>query len=555
MHFNNPTQQKMKIKNMTTLHSRKSIGRSLSWRCGFVLVPLALVCFGLSPTAKAVLPPPAPDGGYPGANTAEGDFALLNLTSGINNTAVGKDALLHNTTGGFNVGIGSGALASNTTGSFNMAVGTQALTNNTANFNLAIGFRVGFMNTTGRHLTGIGAGALQENTTASFNTAIGAAALHANTTGEDNTAIGADALTLNIDGASNTAVGFQALENNDSSGNALADRNTAVGSEALEANVDGVDNTAVGSQALQSNTTGQDNTAVGSLALNANIAGGANSAFGLQALTKSTAAFAFSDAFGWLALFNNTTGSVNNAFGSTALFNNIDGSHNAGFGDRALFFNQHGFVNTAIGDRAGENILGTGNVCIGFNVFGAPTDNFTIRIGDNLSTTAGASQCFIGGIFNQTGGTQFVAVNSAGKLGFFTSSRRFKDEIKPMDQASEVIYSLKPVSFRYKAEIEPSRPLSFGLVAEDVEKISPDLVMRDADGNANTVRYEAVNAMLLNEFLKEHKKVQELEATVAQQQKGMEVLTAQLKEQAAQIQKVSARLEVSKPTPQVVGNQ
>src|SRR5205809_1617524 len=131
---------------MTTLNFRKSIGRSLSWRCGFVLVPLALVCFGLVQNAKALLPLPVPDGGYPGGNTAEGINALhdVNTAVGINNTAVGANALTHNTTGFYNVAVGAGALASNTTGDFNMAIGTEALRENNANLNLAIGFRVLF---------------------------------------------------------------------------------------------------------------------------------------------------------------------------------------------------------------------------------------------------------------------------------------------------------------------------------------------------------------------------------------------------------------------------
>ena len=154
-----------------------------------------------------------------------------------------------------------------------------------------------------------------------------------------------------------------------------------------------------------------------------------------------------------------------------------------------------------------------------------------------------------------------VKVNAAGQLGTAPSSARFKEEIQPMNKASEAILALKPVSFRYKKEIDPDRIPQFGLVAEQVEKVNPDLVARDADGKAYTVRYEAVNAMLLNEFLKEHKRVEaqqatitELKSTVAQQQKGMEILTAQLKEQAARIQKVSVQIEMSKRAPQVVTN-
>ena len=145
-------------------------------------------------------------------------------------------------------------------------------------------------------------------------------------------------------------------------------------------------------------------------------------------------------------------------------------------------------------------------------------------------------------------------MSPSGKLGALVSSRRFKDEIKPMEQASEVIYQLKPVSFRYKPEIEPARPLGFGLIAEDVEKVNPALVLPDKDGKPFTVRYDQVNAMLLNEFLKEHRKNEEQEKTIAELKSGMTALAATVKEQASKIQKVSAQLEASKPAPQVVNN-
>jgi hypothetical protein len=128
------------------------------------------------------------------------------------------------------------------------------------------------------------------------------------------------------------------------------------------------------------------------------------------------------------------------------------------------------------------------------------------------------------------------------------SSKRFKDAIKPMDKASEAILALKPVTFHYKHEIDPEGIRQFGLVAEQVEKVNPDLVVRDANGEVYSVRYDAVNAMLLNEFLKEHHQVQDLKAIVAQQQKQIGSLTAGL-------QKVSAQLEASKPAPQIVNNQ
>jgi hypothetical protein len=140
-------------------------------------------------------------------------------------------------------------------------------------------------------------------------------------------------------------------------------------------------------------------------------------------------------------------------------------------------------------------------------------------------------------------------------------SQRFKDDIKPMDKASEAILALKPVTFRYKQEIDPARSPQFGLVAEDVEKVDPDLVVCDANGKVYTVRYDAVNAMLLNEFIKEHRKVEEQareiqkqKATITELKKGMETVVAHLKEQASQIQKVSAQLEARKSSPQIVLN-
>ena len=180
-----------------------------------------------------------------------------------------------------------------------------------------------------------------------------------------------------------------------------------------------------------------------------------------------------------------------------------------------------------------------------------------------MSGVVGESNaCYIGSIFGATsaGGTP-VFINTFGKLGTLTSSARFKDDIKPMDKASETLFALKPVTFRYKKEIDPAGASQFGLVAEDVQEANPDLVVRDKDAKPYSVRYDAVNAMLLNEFLKEHRKVEEqsreiLEqrATIAELKKGMATVVAQLKEQAAQIQKVSAQLEASKPAPQVVNN-
>ena len=349
---------------MTILRLIKSIGRSPS-RLALLLILLVFACFALSQSAQGVVP--APDGGYPGQNSAEGQNALKNLTTGSGNTAVGWFSLKSLATGSFNTGVGAGTLALNT---------------------------------------------------ADNNTATGAAALFLNTTGDGNTANGVAALLSNSTGAANTANGVQALF---------------------------------------SNTTGFDNTAVG-----------------------------------WQALVNNTAS----------------------------------FNNTAIGIFAGYGITTASNV-IAIGTPGANVDN----------------SCYIGGIAgaDATGGDP-VFVTGAGKLGTINPppSARFKEEIKPMNEASEVILALNPVTFRYKKEFDPKHMPQFGLVAEDVEKVDPDLVKRDRDGKLQTVRYEAVNAMLLNEFLKEHRTVQELKKEVA-------ALTAGL-------QKVSAQLEANKPAPQMVNN-
>jgi Chaperone of endosialidase len=348
-----------------------------------ILVGLALTCFWLLPARNAFGVVPAPDGGYPGQNTAEGESALLHLAGGTYNTALGWTSL------GFNV-----------TGNYNTGVGAATLLNNTAD-----------------------------------------------------------------------------------------------------------ENTATGTGALLSNTTGGANTANGAFALITNTTGFSNNAFGDSAL-----------AF-------NTMGSRNTAIGHSALLNSTTGTRNTAIGDSALFSNSTGDSNIALGVNAGS-VLKTANhvICIGSD-------------GANVSNS-----CFIGQIFGATSsGGASVLINSNGRLGTMTSSARFKEDINPMNHASDALYALKPVTFRYKKDIDPQGVSQFGLVAEDVEKVNPDLIVRDKNGKPYSVRYDQVNAMLLNEFLKEHRDVQELKKQVA-------TLTAGL-------QKVSAQLEASKPAPQLANNQ
>jgi hypothetical protein len=451
---------------------------------------IGIVCIGVFPNAQAVSP--APDGGYPGGNTAEGQNALFSLTSG-----------------GFNTAVGFFALRSNATGQLNTATGAGTLLASTADENTATGAAALLSNTTGPANTANGAFALFRNTTGGFNTATGDSALFSNTVGAQNTATGFSALTSNTGGLRNTGNGAYALANN-----ITGNDNTANGMFTLFSNTIGHDNTATGSQALYSNTIGLRNTANGAYALANNITGNDNVANGFQALYSNT--YNYNTAIGVSALFANTTGFQNTANGFQALQNNTDGSGN-----------------TAIGASAGIQIR---NVCIGVNVFG----------------DAGASNTtWIRNVYDSVASGRAVYVDFDGKIGTLASSRRYKEEIKPIKQASEVLYRLKPVSFRYKKEIDRSHALSFGLLAEEVANVDPDLVTPDRDGKPETVRYEAVNAMLLNEFLKEHRKNEdlkkELQATVSQQQKQIDALTAGL-------QKVNAQLETSRPATQTVLN-
>jgi hypothetical protein len=320
------------------------------------------------------------------------------------------------------------------------------------------------------------------------------------------------------------------------------DNNTAIGFNALFSNTIGTTNTATGALALYNNTTGFTNTATGTFALYNNTTGYSNTAIGQAALQYNTTGY-YNTAIGFWALYYNTTGSHNVAEGESALWVNETGNDNTATGAFALYNNTTGSNNIALGFQAGYNLTaGSNNIYIGSR--GTASEYRTIRIGDP-STHGRTSIAGISGVTVPAG--VGVIVDTNGQLGTAVSSERFKDAVKPMDKTSEAILALKPVTFRYKHELDPAGIPQFGLVAEEVEKVNPDLVARDDQGKPYTVRYEAVNAMLLNEFLKEHRKVQDLEANAARQQKQIDALTAGL-------QKVTAQLELRKSGPQTVLN-
>jgi hypothetical protein len=381
----------------------------------------------------------------------------------------------------------------------NTAEGDNAMSSLTTGiYNTAVGlFSLG-SNTSGKFNTATGAGALLVNI-ADNNTATGAGALLSNTTGDRNTANGTFVLFNNTTGDSNTAQGWRALFQNTTGA-----RNTASGRETLISNTTGFENTATGAVGLQGNTTGNDNTATGFAALNANTTGALNTATGVGSLASST-----------------------------------------------------GDLNIALGFGAGATLT-TGNNNIDVGNIGVPAEDNVIRVGAQVAVTdpfgvlhPAHTAAYIAGISDADAvGGDAVFITTDGKLGTINvpSASRFKDEIKPMNKASEAILALKPVTFRYKKELDPNRVSQFGLVAEEVAKTAPDLVKYDRNGQLQTVRYDAVNAMLLNEFLKEHCKVEQMETTIARQQEQIEMLTAGL-------QKVTTQIEMNDPTSRMARSQ
>ncbi len=374
---------------------------------------------------------------------------------------------------------------------FTTAEGCDALFSLTTGAgNTAVGWRSLFFNTDGSFNTGFGGGALALNT-GSSNTAVGAAALLLNTSASNTTAIGSNAL-VNNSADDNTATGFFALQANTTGGTLETvagvfevGPNTAVGSHALESNVDGSANTAVGYNALHSQVSG--------LVISGFPQFAANTAVGFEALANVTGSAAGENG-------------LNTAFGYQALFDFTDGTSNVAVGALAGLGLTSGIDNIYIGTGAGAGLANESN------------HTYIQNINTNL-------QDFSAGVID------YVTVDlDTGLLGHsaVVSSQRYKNNIKPLDKTSEALFALKPVSFRLKKEYNPKQPLGFGLIAEEVEKVNPDLVYRNNKGQVESVRYEMVNAMLLNEFLKEHRKVEQLEKQVAALTAGLQKLSAQL---------------------------
>jgi hypothetical protein len=428
-----------------------------------MMVLIAL--FGSPQNMRAVTPPR--DGGYPGRNTAEGQDALFNLTTGSANTAIGYQSLHSVTTSSGNTAVGDLTLASSNSinGVGSTAVGDHALAMSDSPF---------------------------------ANIAIGAYGLGINVTGNSNVGVGASIVILQETSMSPSETPLSAITRPDPITPPLATRRSLAMSV-------GLGTARLATTPWTYNTAGHRNIAIGEGAMKLGDNGSEN--IGL----------------GYFALYHNT-GSYNTALGRSALRHNSTGSRNV-----------------AIGSNAGLNLTsGSYNIDIG-NV-GVAEEAGIIRIGTDGKQTA----AYISGIATSALGTAVaVGVTPTGQLGVIGSSARYKESIKPLAEASEALFLLKPVSFRYKKEIDPAGTSQFGLVAEDVEQIDPDLVVRDKQGKPYSVRYEAVNAMLLNEFLKEHKTVQQQAATIASMQEQMETLISGL-------EKVSAQLELSRPTPQTV---
>lgn len=453
-------------------------------------------------------------------NTAHGSLSLTNNTTGYDNTAVGSSALRTNEDGFENTGVGIGALYTNSSGFQNTAVGSASLSMNSTGFHnvavgagalqrstnafqsTAVGTAALLNNTTGYQNTGVGAYVMQTTTSGYQNVGVGTAVLQTNTEGYQNTGVGTNALQVNTAGYQNTALGEAAMQNN-----TTGLQNTAIGAGALQLNTTGSNNTACGRVALLNNTTGNYNTAVGNLALLDNTTGSSNIAIGTSAMEGNTHGVR-NIGIGINALNSNSTGNENIAIGSATLEHNTTGVRNIGIGYKSLSSGSVGNANVALGERSlclaqGSNNIGIGafgfggdslvtgsnNIIIGNT--GSSTSNSTIYLGTNLTHT----QCFIAGIRGQTVSGPAVLVNSSGKLGVATSSRHYKKDIVDLSEKVETLNNLHPVSFTYKDEAPGTQ--HFGLIAEEVAEVVPELVIANHNGQPETVAYHEFPALLI----------------------------------------------------------
>jgi hypothetical protein len=421
------------------------------------------------------------------SDTAVGDGALSAVTTGCCDSAFGRNALALNT-GDRNTAVGEGALSANTSGSDNTAVGKSALVNTTG--------------AAGSRNSGLGEEALRDNVGGSQNSAVGYQALSSNTSGTQNSAFGSGALAVDQTGGTNAAFGQNALHVSTVGGdsafgqNALAANttgtaNSAFGKGALAANMTGPSNTAVGNNALAANNPGDSNTAVGDSALDANTVGTDNSAVGASALTNETNAN-FDTALGHLALEDVTTGDANDAVGDAALANVTSGHHN-----------------TAIGDSAGASLTIADSSNIDVGAFGVTGDNNTTRIGVDGTGNGQQNKAFMAGVFEQnvTGaGTSAVNVNTTtGQLGIAVSSHRFKRDIRRLGPRSGRLMALRPVSFRYKRRYaNGATARQYGLIAEQVARVDPNLVTYGRNGKPLTVAYQELPALELAQLQHQH---------------------------------------------------
>jgi hypothetical protein len=440
-------------------------------------------------------------GGTAFAQVPEGTWTGNDTSDGNGNTGMGSYALGKGGSAGgiFNTASGNYALSSNGTGSNNTASGFEAL----------------YSNTTGGNNTASGVNALLYNSTGDNNTASGYQALYSNTTGYNNTASGYEAL-YNNNANDNTASGYYALYSNTTGA-----YNTAAGLNALYSNTTGGSNTASGLNALYSNSTGGNNTASGYDALYTNN-GNDNTASGVNALYSNTTAD-YSTASGYGALYSNN-GNSNTANGYEALYANTTGTENTASGVHALAANTTGSNNIAEGYHAGYNLTtGSNNIDIGSP--GVKAESGVIRIGTITGTTSTQSAAYIAGIYGiktATAGTA-VFIDSSGQLGTVSSSIRYKEDIQPIAGASERLLMLRPVKFRYKkAEPSGEKPIQYGLIAEEVAQVYPELVVRDGTtGRIDGVRYDELAPMLLNEAQQQQQRIEAQAAEIRELKQQM----------------------------------